>query len=453
MSDKTIAAVSTPMGEGGIGIIRISGDSAIAVADKVFRGVTGEKLVDAKGYTAHFGEIFDDEGVIDEAVVTVFHAPKSYTGEDVAEISVHGGRYVVKKVLRTVLSNGAVCAEGGEFTKRAFLNGKMDLTKAESVMGVISATSDRTLKISNLGMRGKIGEEIDGIEKSLVHLAASFAAYADYPDEDLEGLDRESFEKRLVEIKFNLENILKNYDAGRILREGIETAIVGKPNVGKSTLMNLLAGFQRSIVTDIAGTTRDVVEDTVLAGDIVLRLSDTAGIHSTEDTVESLGVKLALDKIDSAELVLAVFDLSKPLDSNDYSLLENIKNRKTVIVLNKNDIAADVDLKVFDGLPTVYISAKNGEGKDELIKAIEDITRVNNINPDVAVLSSERQRACAQRALDAVDVSLEALISGQTIDAAGVCVDDAVAALLELTGKRVTNEVADEVFRSFCVGK
>ncbi|MBR4099883.1 MAG: tRNA uridine-5-carboxymethylaminomethyl(34) synthesis GTPase MnmE [Clostridia bacterium] len=453
MSERTIAAIATPLGEGSLGVIRISGEKALSVADKVFRSFSGKRLAELSGYSAAYGEIVDGERVIDDGVALVFKAPKSYTGEDVVEISIHGGRLILKEALRLILQNGAFLAEAGEFTKRAFLNGKLDLTKAESIMGLISANSQAELRLSRAAHIGGVSKKIDKIEADLVSADASIAAYSDYPDEDIEGLDYHNFLTMLESAKNEIEKMLSTYDAGRVLREGIETVIVGKPNVGKSTLMNMLSGAERSIVTDVAGTTRDVIEDTVTVGDITLRLADTAGIHNTSDTVESIGVKRAKDRIDIAELVLAVFDCTAPLDSNDISLLESVRDKNTIVIVNKTDLENMLDMSAFDGLRVVTISAKNNSGYDELCREIAEISGTANLNPDTAVLIGERQRTCADRALEAVNEAISALTGGQTMDAVGVCVDDALAALFELTGKRVTNEVTDEIFRKFCVGK
>lgn len=453
MNERTIAAIATPLGEGALGVIRISGDKAIETGDKVFKSLSGKKLCEIAGYTALYGNIADGDKIIDDAVAMVFRAPKSYTGEDVVEISVHGGRLILKSVLRLILQNGAFLAEAGEFTKRAFLNGKLDLTKAESIMGLISAESEAELRLSRAAHLGNVSKKIDDIEKNLISAAASIAAYSDYPDEDIEGLEYDNFLNMLTFAKSEIGNMLSTYDAGRVLREGVETVIVGKPNVGKSTLMNMLSGAERSIVTSVAGTTRDVIEDTVTVGDITLRLADTAGIHKTDDTVESIGVERAKSRIETAELVLAVFDCTTPLDNNDKMLIENIKNKNTIVVINKTDMQNRIDESVFSGMRVVSVSAKNNVGYDELSKAVFEITGTANLNPDTAVLIGERQRACAVRAFDGVDAAIIALTSGQTMDAVGVCVDDALAALFELTGKRVTNEVTDEIFRKFCVGK
>ena len=453
MSERTIAAISTPSGEGAIGVIRISGDDAITVADRIFFPFSGKPLSSLGGYRAAYGEIKSGDTLLDNAVALVFKGPKSYTGEDVVEISVHGGALMLRSVLRLILENGAYAAERGEFTKRAFLNGKLDLAKAESIMGLISAENEASLKMSRAALGGKISKKIAEIESDLVSAAASIAAYSDYPDEDIEGLSPENFGKMLSGAKKELKTMLETYDAGKILREGINTVIVGKPNVGKSTLMNLLSGEERSIVTDVAGTTRDIVEETVTLGDITLRLADTAGIHETDDKVENIGVRLAENRIDTAQLVLAVFDSTLPLDDDDLRILDSIKDKNAIIVINKTDLKGKISAENFEGFKTVEISAKSGKGYEELSSAVKEISGTKNLNPDSAVLLNERQRNCAYRAFESIEETLNTLNSGHTMDAVGVCLDDALSALFELTGKRATNEVADEIFRKFCVGK
>lgn len=453
MQNRTIAAISTPLGEGGIGIIRISGPDAISIAEKIFRAKSGKKIGEQKGYTALFGNAVDGDENIDTAVCLIFRAPHSFTGEDTVEISVHSGRFVIKRVLRAAISAGADSAAPGEFTKRAFLNGKLDLTQAEGIMSLIAAEGEGQFRLASGAVSGKISKEIAATEQKLVSAAASIAYFADEPDEILPELNTENFGAMLLSCEQSLKDMLSSYDAGKVIREGIDTAIVGKPNVGKSTLMNLLVGSTRSIVTDVAGTTRDIIEDTVRVGEITLRLSDTAGIHKTDDIVETVGVNLAKSKIDEAELILAVFDSTAPLDNDDKRLIEQIKDKKTIVIINKSDIGGSLNAEDFGSLPTVTVSAKTGVGKAELTAAIEKLTNVCFLNPDSAVLGSERQRDCAVRALSAVTAARDALIMGETIDAVGVCVDDALAALFELTGKRATNVVTDEVFKKFCVGK
>ncbi len=453
MSERTIAAIATPAGDGALGVIRISGEDAITVADKVFVSFSGKKLVDLDGYNAAYGEIKDGINVLDDAVALVFRAPHSFTGENTVEFSVHGGSIMLRSVLRLILKNGAFMAEAGEFTKRAFLNGKTDLTKAESIMGLISARSEAELRLSRAAHSGRISCKIAEIEADLIAADASIAAFSDYPDEDIEGLNPENFIRMLKNAENELNKILIDYDAGRVIREGIDTVIVGKPNVGKSTLMNMLSGSDRSIVTEIAGTTRDIVEETVTVGDITLRLSDTAGIHETDDAVESIGVERAKQKIDSAQLVLAVFDGTAPLSDDDEYLLDSVPKENTIIIINKTDLEKKLDYSRFSDFSVVETSAKNRIGYDALCTAIAEITKTSNLSSDSTVLINERQRACAERAVDGVREALSALVMGCTMDAVGVCVDDALAALLELTGKRVTNEVTDEIFRRFCVGK
>lgn len=454
MSERTIAAIATPLGEGGISTIRISGENSFDIADKCFFSFAGTPLSSLDGYQATYGKVTDSNGdTIDDAVALVFRAPKSYTGENVVEISIHGGTVVARQVLRRILECGATLAEGGEFTKRAFLNGKLDLTKAESVMGLISARSEAAAKISRGAREGRISRDTKNILEKLLETAASIAAFADYPDEDIPNLNQENFSALLTECYEKCQKLISTYDTGRIIREGINCAIVGKPNVGKSTLMNLLCGSDRSIVTNIAGTTRDVVETTVSLGDVILNLADTAGIHNTTDTVEKFGVIKAKEKIDNAELLLAVFDSSCPIDDDDTLLLDSIQNKKCIVILNKSDLNTVVDKSVFDGFETVELSAREGNGYAKLCEAIARICKTNMLSADDTVLINERQRDCVSRALNAVCAARDALHAGMTLDAVGVCVDDAIASLLELTGKRVTNEVCDEIFKRFCVGK
>ena len=453
MSERTVAAISTPIGEGGISLIRVSGRDAIEICDKIFKSVSGKRLEDLSGYTALFGHIMGEDGPIDEAVVTVFREPKSYTGEDVCEISCHGGRYVTSAVLEAVLSAGAMAAGPGEFTKRAFLNGKLDLAEAESVMGLINAKSGQELKLQLAAKKGRTSEEISEIEALLLELSADFAAYSDYPDEDLPDLSEDNFLRLLTLTSSKLERLLSTYYSGTVLREGVKTAIVGKPNVGKSTLMNLLSRETRSIVTDIAGTTRDIIENTVKVGDLTLILADTAGIRASLDPVEELGVELAKDRIASSQLVLAVFDISSGLDGNDRDILSLLSKENTVIVLNKSDVGKALDETAFEGFKTVLVSAKEGIGAEELERAVADTVGQGNLDPDAAILLNERQFDLVRKAAAAVKEAESLLLSGFTIDAVGVCVDDALTLLYTLDGKRVTNEVADEVFRRFCVGK
>lgn len=451
---KTIAAVATPEGLGGIGVVRISGDNAIMVADKVFKSVSGKVLSEQNGYTALFGHIVDDGNTVDEAVALVFRAPKSYTGEDTVELSVHGGSFVVKKVLRAVLSAGAQMAERGEFTRRAFENGKINLTEAEAVADIISADGEQALRASMAAKNGAIFKKCAEIKENLTFAAATVAAFSDFPDEEPEfsGIDR--LEQMLCEAENSLDRLCEDYDTGRMIRHGINTVIVGPPNAGKSTLMNLLVGCERSIVTSIAGTTRDIIEETVNLQGVTLKLSDTAGLRETDDEVEQIGVRLTKEKIDTADLIIVVLDSADSEKTEIAQLLDGIKGRPAVVVFNKSDLnSADTDLANSRGLHFVEMSAKEGSGIEKFVETVKLITGTANLTGEQSVYLNERQRDCAMRALNAVREALETLQCGMTIDAVGVCLDDALNALYELSGERVTVEVANKVFEHFCVGK
>lgn len=451
---NTIAAVATPPGEGGIATVRISGDNAIEVADRVFCSASGKRLCEIKGYTALFGHVVYNGETVDESVALLFRAPKSYTGEDVVELSVHGGDYVVQKVLRAVLDAGAVIAERGEFTRRAFLNGKMDLSQAEAVMSIISADGEQSLRAGLEAHDGAVSRKCNDIKDKLTFAAATVAAFSDFPDEEPEFSGIDKLENMLMESKKALNELIDSYDVGHMIKNGINTVIVGPPNAGKSTLMNLLAGFDRSIVTPVAGTTRDAVEETVRLGDITLRLWDTAGLRKTDDAVEKIGIDRTRRRIESADLIIAVFDGSETLNAEDGALLDSLKGRHAIVVFNKTDISEpSADPAITRGLPFVFMSARDGNGAETLAKEVKRVTGTAGLSGTAAVYLNERQRSCAVKAAECVCDALSALSSGFTVDAVGVCLDDALASLMELTGERVTVEVANEVFKHFCVGK
>ena len=452
----TIAAISTPAGAAGLGVVRLSGDDAIAVAANVFRPADPNRpLPSLKGYTAAYGHVYDNEGDMDDCVALVFRAPHSYTGEDVVELSCHGGRYILQRVLRACFAAGAKPAEAGAFTRRAFLNGKMDLTGAESVMDLIAAEGNLAARTALAAREGGIFRRLASVRDSLLGVAAQFSAYIDYPDEDIPDLDTAAWRDTVETAIGTMENLLDTYDAGRILREGIDTAIVGRPNVGKSTLMNLLAGCERSIVTDIAGTTRDVVEETVRLGDVTLRLADTAGLRDTADAVETVGVSRARARMEQAALVLAVFDGSEILQKEDKALVETLKNRAAIAIINKADkpLVIDGDWIAAHFAYTVTLSAKEEQGVADLTAAVAAVTGVERLDAAQPVLSTERQRQCAADCLACLKEAQEALALGYTPDAVAVSVDGAINALLELTGERATEAVVEQVFARFCVGK
>lgn len=453
---KTIAAIATPTAPAGLGVVRVSGDDALAVAGRVFRPAGKGKTLEAlPGYTALYGHVYDGEGDIDDCVALVFRAPHSYTGEDVVELSCHGGLYLLRRVLRSVIAAGAVPAQAGEFTRRAFVNGKMDLTGAEAVMELIAAQGDLAARTALAAREGLLYRRLEKVKEGLVGLAAGYAAYVDYPDEDIPELEPEAMEESLREAEGELAALLDTFDAGRVLREGVDTVIVGSPNVGKSTLMNRLAGYNRSIVTPLPGTTRDVVEETVRLGDVVLRLSDTAGIRETADLVEGMGVRLSRERLASAALVLAVFDGSQPLTEADWALAQQAAAAPAIAVVNKADRPLQADLEGLRALfsETAVISAEKGEGVEALAEAVARVTGVAGLSAAEPLLATERQRDCAARCLACVREAEEALRMGMPLDAAAVSLDGAIGAILELTGERTTEAVVDEVFSRFCVGK
>ena len=454
-NNTTIAAISTAQGEGGIGVIRVSGNGAIEIADRVFRNINNKKLADMKGYTAAFGSVVFEGEKIDEAVALVFRAPHSYTGEDVVEFSCHGGMFITKQVLRAVLVAGAVPAEAGEFTKRAFLNGKVDLTEAEAVIDIISAKSRSAARSAICVKEGALRKKITAVKDELLTLTAHLSAWADYPEEDIAEVSEDDILVTCEKAEVTLSRLLETYDMGQAVKQGIDTVIAGRPNVGKSTLMNLLSGTEKSIVTDIPGTTRDVVEDTVLVGDVILRLSDTAGLRDTDDAVEKIGVDRARKKLSQCGLLLAVFDNSRELDDDDLELIELSREVPTVAIINKTDLDSKLDIdKIKSAISNIiYVSAANGEGREDIVKAVEKIAGTGQLNPSEGILSNERQRSNVFNALNSVREAKAAVEIGMTFDAVTVSLEDAISELLEMTGEKTSDEVIDRVFHNFCVGK
>ena len=454
--EKTIAAVSTAPAPGGIGIVRISGEEALAVADQVFRGVSGKKLSEMRGYTAQLGGAFTPAGErLDDVVALVYRSPKSYTGEDVVELSCHGGLYVTKRLLQLVLDAGASPAGPGEFTRRAFLNGKMDLAQAEAVMGLISASGEQARKAALAGSSGVLSQRIAAIKGELMEQAAHLAAWADFPEEDVPEVEESQLLEGIRRGEAALSQLLEGFERGRMYREGLVTVIAGRPNAGKSTLMNLLSGCQRSIVTQYAGTTRDVVEETVMLAGVPLRLADTAGLRDTDDPVESIGVRAARQRLETAQLVLAVFDSSQALEKEDRELMDALEGVPSIAIVNKTDLPSQIAVEEIQARfeKTVFLSAATGEGLEDLEQALSEILDTKEFHPQEGVLFTQRQRADAQTALDSLREGERALLGGLTLDAVTVCVEDALTALSALTGEHVSEEIVDRVFEEFCVGK
>lgn len=451
MRSDTIAAISTPLGTGGISVIRVSGENAVQICDRIFFGA--RRLSSLKGYCAALGNIVENGEIIDEVIATVFLAPHSYTGENVVELSCHGGQFVTNRVLQAVYNAGAVPAQAGEFSFRAYLNGKIDLSKAESIMGIIGAKGQKAMEIALRNKEGAVSKEIDAVCERILNLTAKIAVYCDYPDDESMGIDVGEFAGEITFCKQKIQTLLDNYENGRLLLSGILTVIAGSPNVGKSTLINLLSGQQVAIVTPVAGTTRDIIETEVNLNGLYLRLADTAGIRETGDTVEKIGVDLAKKKMETADIILYLTQAGTPLTEKEKDDIKK-NGEKVIAVINKTDLVPG-DSSYFDRhqIPAVCISAKNGEGVDALCEAISKKTGILNLSPQSVVLQSARQKEAAKGALYALEKAEQTINEGLTPDCYGVWLDQALSKLFEITGKRVQTEVANRVFRDFCVGK
>ena len=448
---KTIAAIATSMGSGGIGIIRISGDEALNIINKVFVPV---KKGEIKPFTLKLGQIIDEnKNVVDQVLVSYFKAPKSYTGENVCEINCHGGNVAVNRVLELVLQNGATLAEGGEFTKRAFLNGKLDLTQAEAVIDLINSKSEREGKASIKQLEGKLGNEIRAIKDEIISLLADIEANIDYPEyEDIEDVRREKIEAILEKQIKSLQELEDSFESGKILKNGIMTAIVGKPNVGKSSLLNMLLKEERAIVTEIAGTTRDTIEECVTIKGITLRLIDTAGIRETEDVVENIGVEKSKNALKNAELVLFLLDGSKGFLPEDEEILREIGNKNHIVLINKIDLECkNIEL---ENKNIVRISAKTGEGIKELEEKIEEMFNLNKLETENEfIVTNIRHKDLLNKARNGLKEAKETVVSGLPIDMISINIKTAIESLGEILGESVSEDVLNKIFEKFCVGK
>lgn len=446
MDNRTIAAISTPQGVGGIAVIRISGKNSIEIADSIFRG--RDSLKNAQTHTVHYGHITSDGEIIDEVLVTVMRAPRTFTREDVVEISTHGGYVASRRVLNALFAAGAYPAAAGEFTKRAFLNGRIDLTQAEAVIDIINAKTDLAQRNALAQADGQLAKRLDNVRSRLVSLAASMQVSIDYPDEDLEDMTAGEIHSELKEISADIEKLCASAPRGRLLKSGIKTAIIGRPNVGKSSLLNYLAMEERAIVTDIAGTTRDVIEELVDLDGVPLRLLDTAGIRETDDVIEQLGVERSLKYINEAELVLLVLDAQAGLTDADRELLERSEGTKRIVLINKTDAKAAFALP-----EAIAISAKTGDGIPELAAKIKELYDLNLVGGEDVTVTNERQLSALLRAGEAVSRAADALAGGLAQDFAALDINEALSALGEIDGRTVSEDIVSEVFHNFCVGK
>ena len=456
MQNTTIAAIATAPGAGGIAVVRLSGPESYAVAARVFHPANPNKNVEeAKGYTALFGSFVEGDDAFDEGVALFFREPHSYTGEDVVELSCHGGSAVARRLVEACIAAGAAPAAPGEYTRRAFLNGKMSLTQAEAVMDMISADGKQGAALANASLSGALAKKIGAEKEALTGLQAHLAAWVDFPEEDVPELDDAHLHTVLGQVQQELDGLIKNYDAGAVLREGVDGASVGRPNAGKSTQLNLLAGFDRAIVTPVAGTTRDVVEQAVQLGDIRLNLFDTAGLRQTDDAIEAEGIRRSWKKLDEAGLILAVFDGSEPLTREDLALARRCAGRPAIALVNKEDKPTRFDAEIIAGdfAMVIPVCCQEEGSRKVIATAVARLLGTNQIDPHAASLSGQRQLAAATRARDAVAGALDAVEGGFGLDAVSVCVDDALDALCELTGENASEAVINEVFERFCVGK
>lgn len=448
---NTIAAISTPNAVGGISVIRISGPDALRIAAKVFVPVSGEDPAQMNGYTCAYGSVSDENGRLDDGILTVFRAPHSYTGEDTAEISCHGGIYLTRRVLHAVFQAGAEPAGPGEFTKRAYLNGKLSLSQAESVMDLIQADGEAALRQANLARSGRLGKEMTGIGAKLIDTLSALAYWLDDPEEFPPELEPAEITQKLGMISERLADLTAHYDDGRILREGIRTVLLGQPNAGKSTLMNRLCGEQRSIVTEIPGTTRDIVREHVKIGDFTLVLSDTAGLRNTDNQIEAIGISAAHAEAEQADLIIYVIDSTK-YNAEDTAFLDRISGRRAVVIWNKTDLT-DADAPEF-AFPVLTCSAADQHGSlmRQLPAVLENMYESARFSNQPCIMN-ERQLLLIQRAESAISRASDLLLAHEALDLIYFELESAAQSLREIDGGAVSDDVADAVFARFCVGK
>lgn len=447
---ETIAAISTPSGKGGVAIVRMSGDDALIIADKVFKGK--KKIEEAESHTVLYGRVFSEEGVIDECLCTVMKAPKSYTTENVVEINVHGGSYSANKTLEAVIKKGARPAKAGEFTLRAFVNGRIDLSEAEAVTDIIEAKTSLAQSSAVNQLEGKLKDGINKIRGKIIEILSFITVASDFPDEDSDSLSGTDIKEEIRKVKEETEALLKNADKGIILREGAVCAICGKPNVGKSSLLNLMAGEEKAIVTDLEGTTRDIIEEYINISGVPVRLADTAGIRENAEEIEKIGVIKAREYIKKADICLFVIDNSRLFDKEDEKIYSELKDKNVIAVINKAELEERCSIPEYIKNP-IYISAKTGEGKDELEERIYEEIMGNDFSSDSVMITNNRHKEACIAAYGELEKALASMESGVEEDISAIYLEGAAAHLGEITGMTVSEEVIDEVFSRFCIGK
>ena len=469
MKKDAIAAISTGMTNSGIGIVRISGDEAFHMIDRIYHGK--ERLSEAESHTIHYGYIKDKEETIDEVLVMLMRSPRTFTGEDTVEINCHGGTYVVKRVLETVIKNGARPAEPGEFTKRAFLNGKLDLSQAEAVIDVITSQSEYALQSSISQLKGSVRKKIEDIRKQIIYHTAFIETALDDPEHiDIDGYG-ETLKKVTEELLVEIKKLIDSSDSGRIMKEGIQTVIVGKPNAGKSSLLNVLAGKERAIVTDIEGTTRDALEEQIQLKGLTLNMIDTAGIRKTDDIIEKIGVDKAKEYVKNANLIIYVVDASRPLDSNDNDIMSLLDGRKVIILLNKSDLTTvitkekmqeEINQKVLKfsrsaeagTIPMIDISAKEEQGLNELEETLKEMFLHGEVSfNDEVYITNIRQKAALIDACGSLEKVIESIDNQMPEDFFSIDLMDAYESLGSITGETIGEDLVNEIFSKFCMGK
>ena len=454
--NNTIVAISTAPGIGGIGIIRMSGENCFEVLEKIFKQKNAQDIEEIKGYSIKYGNIVENDQIIDEVLVSYFKAPKSYTAENMCEINSHGGVVIMNKILDLCIRNGAELAEPGEFTKRAFLNGRMDLSQAEAVIDIINAKTDKEAKISLEQLEGNLSEKIKQIRKTVISVMADIEATIDYPEYDLEEVTNAKISKILDEVDILLDSLEKSFYNGKILREGINTAIIGRPNAGKSSLLNLILNEERAIVTDIEGTTRDTIEEYISIDGVPLKIIDTAGIRDASDAVEKIGVEKAIEIAKKSDIVIAIFDISRELNKEDKDILKLLEDKNSIILLNKIDLDRKIDIESIKAVnkPIVEISTKTREGLEELYSEISKLFKLKEIaSTGEVIVSNNRHKYLIKKALENVKICKETVNNNLPVDMISGYIKQVLEDLGEITGDTATEDILNTIFSKFCLGK
>lgn len=456
---STIAAISTAPGVGGIGIVRMSGEESFKILNKIFKGKKEVDINKVKGYTIKYGYIINKDEIVDEVLVSFFKAPNSYTTENLCEISSHGGSFIVKKILELCLENGAVLAEPGEFTKRAFLNGRIDLSQAEAVIDIINSSTEKEAKASINQLEGVLSREIKKIREMLISVTVSIEVSIDYPEYDVDEVTNSDLKNTLQFVYEKLKYLLDSFDNGKIIKNGISVALIGKPNAGKSSLLNSILKEERAIVTEIEGTTRDTIEEVINVSGVPIKIIDTAGIRNANNEVEKIGIEKSKKVIDNAELIIAIFDVSRKFDNEDEVILNLIKNKNKIIILNKIDLA---DSKLIKNIINnkigesnfIEISAKENIGINKIYDKISELFNLNKINlNNNAIITNVRHKEIICEALNSTNKALEVINSNLPIDMIGIYIKDILEDLGKVTGESVSDEIIKEIFSKFCLGK